>query len=457
MPGGFVTFRGLMGVALAIALLGGAGVAWFRAEGDAPTFDAAAPAAIGVPGRTIAIDVADSGSGLRQVRVVIEHAQGEAVLLETLYPGNIGSGGTPPQLLERIEFHIDPAKLDLAEGAATLVATARDWSWRDGLLGNETRWQVPLEIDLAKPRIQVDSGLTYVTRGGSGAVVYRIGEPTARDGVQVGDSFYQGYPMPGDEQNLSHRVALFAVATDAAPNSRIEVIAEDSAGNVGRASWPVVLKERNLPEDDVMLPPSFLETTVRNLADSEGIAKENLESAFNEINTRVRASNEARIRELVTDSAQTQLWRGAFVQLPNSKVTSRFAERRSYFSNGVKISSATHFGYDLASTSGAPIEASNSGRVVFAHELGIYGQCVIVDHGLGLFTLYAHLSRMDVAAGDSVEKRAQLGLSGATGLAGGDHLHFATILGGTYVEPLEWWDPLWVRTHIEARIEPTSQ
>jgi murein DD-endopeptidase MepM/ murein hydrolase activator NlpD len=445
-----------LGVVLTIALLGGAGIVWFRAEGDAPTVSAEAPAAIGAPGRTVAIDISDSGSGLRQVRVVIEHAKGEALVEEKVYPGNLGTGGIPPQLSEQIEFHIDPAKFELGEGAAKLVVTAHDWSWRNSFLGNETRWEVPLEIDLAKPRIQVDSGLTYIARGGSGAVVYRVGESTLRDGVQVGDSFYRGYPAPGKEQDASHRVALFAVATDSPADPRIEVIAEDSAGNVGRASWPAVLKEKKLPEDDVILPASFLKTKVRNLADVEGIATDDLEKAFNEINTRVRASNEAQIREVVANSAQTQLWKGAFVQLKNSQVTSRFAEQRSYFSNGVKISNATHFGYDLASTSGAPIGASNSGRVVFADELGIYGQCVIVDHGLGLFTLYAHLSRIDVSAGDNVDKRGQLGLSGATGLAGGDHLHFATIVGGTYVEPLEWWDPLWVRTHVEARIKPVS-
>jgi murein DD-endopeptidase MepM/ murein hydrolase activator NlpD len=94
--------------------------------------------------------------------------------------------------------------------------------------------------------------------------------------------------------------------------------------------------------------------------------------------------------------------------------------------------------------------------VVFAGELGIYGDCVIIDHGLGLFSLYAHLSSLGVSAGDQVEQSSELGRSGETGLAGGDHLHFALIVGGTYVEPLEWWDPVWVRTHVEARLGPSN-
>jgi murein DD-endopeptidase MepM/ murein hydrolase activator NlpD len=138
-------------------------------------------------------------------------------------------------------------------------------------------------------------------------------------------------------------------------------------------------------------------------------------------------------------------------------VTSRFAEHRSYFVDGEKNSEAIHFGYDLASTAAASITAANSGRIVYADDLGIYGNCVVIDHGFGLATLYGHLSRIDVGEGDEVAKGDALGLSGATGLAGGDHLHFAILVGGTYVDPLEWWDPAWVRTHIEARLAPSKR
>ena len=101
---------------------------------------------------------------------------------------------------------------------------------------------------------------------------------------------------------------------------------------------------------------------------------------------------------------------------------------------------------------GAPITAANAGRVIFADTLGIYGNSVVLDHGLGVSSLYAHLSRIDVREGDLLEKDQRLGLSGASGLAGGDHLHFAVLVSGTYVDPKEWWDPKWVREHIEARL-----
>ena len=248
------------------------------------------------------------------------------------------------------------------------------------------------------------------------------------------------------------RIALYAVATGETPPPEIHVIAEDAAGNRARASWPVVVQQRSLKAGNVTLPGSFLERTVRPLAEAERIPNDDLVAAFHVINTELRSANEARIRELLANSAGESLWQDAFQQLPNSKVTSPFAEERVYFVNGVRVSEATHFGYDLASNTAAPIPAANAGLVAFAGNLGIYGNCVLIDHGLGLASLYGHLSRVDVATGDRVEKGQRLGLSGATGLAGGDHLHFAMLVGDTYVDPLEWWDPAWVRTHIDNHL-----
>jgi len=122
--------------------------------------------------------------------------------------------------------------------------------------------------------------------------------------------------------------------------------------------------------------------------------------------------------------------------------------------SGKQVSKATHYGYDLASTRAAPILAANAGRVVYADDLGIYGNCVLIDHGLGVTSLYGHLSQIDVSPGDRVERGQSLGRSGASGLAGGDHLHFAILVGGTYVDPLEWWDPKWVASNVEQRLTP---
>jgi murein DD-endopeptidase MepM/ murein hydrolase activator NlpD len=280
-------------------------------------------------------------------------------------------------------------------------------------------------------------------------VAYRVSEPPARDGVQVGDLFFSGFPRPGGGDG--ERVALFAIPTDVPEQVSVAVVAEDAAGNATRAGWPLVVKRRRLPDANVTLSRNFLETVIPRFTNRKIDSAQELSAAFDEINTRVRSESERRVRELLADPASDFISDARFEQLHNSKVTSRFGEHRTYFFEGRPVSSATHYGYDLASFSAAPITAAAAGRVVHAGELGIYGSCVIVDHGLGLATLYGHLSRLDVAAGARVEQGQRLGLSGDTGLAGGDHLHFAVLVGETYVDPLEWWDARWMKSHIYSR------
>ena len=435
----------LRNAVLALLLIGAAVMGWLRFEGSPPIVETPPAQLIGVGGRSVALELTDEGAGLRRLTVVLDHAEGAQTLLDEEYPGSWLTGAAVRET-RRVELLIDPRRIEVPRGEAFLRVSVRDWSWREGFEGNETRLDVPLEFDLDPPRIVVATGLTYVYRGGAGAVVYSVSEPTIRDGVQVGDAFFRGFPLEG------RRVAFYAVPTHAAAQPAIRVVAEDAAGNPSEARWAVVMNEKGLPDVSVTLSQQFLERRVAPLARAHNVDGTDLAAAFREINETLRASDEARIRELIADSAPERLWQGAFLQMPNSKVTARFGERRRYFVDGQPLSKATHFGFDLAATRAAPIPAANAGRVVFAGDLGIYGGCVLVDHGLGLTSLYAHLSRLDVAAEQRVKRGQTLGLSGATGLAGGDHLHFAILVGDSYVDPLEWWDPKWVRSNVDARL-----
>ena len=135
---------------------------------------------------------------------------------------------------------------------------------------------------------------------------------------------------------------------------------------------------------------------------------------------------------------------------------SGFADHRTYLHAGDEIDQQVHLGFDLASTANAPIRAANAGRVIFADYLGIFGNCVVIDHGMGLQSLYAHLSSIDAATGDEVGRDDVIGLSGQTGLAGGDHLHFAVLLHGQPVSPVEWWDANWIEDRILRKLREAS-
>ncbi len=133
---------------------------------------------------------------------------------------------------------------------------------------------------------------------------------------------------------------------------------------------------------------------------------------------------------------------------------SRFGDERTYLYDKQKIDTQTHLGYDLASLRHSPVVAANTGKVVLAENLGIYGNCVIIDHGLGLFSLYGHLSSISAQEGGVVKKGEEIGRTGDTGLAGGDHLHFSMMLYGIHVNPIEWWDGKWLKDHIQAKLLP---
>jgi murein DD-endopeptidase MepM/ murein hydrolase activator NlpD len=146
-------------------------------------------------------------------------------------------------------------------------------------------------------------------------------------------------------------------------------------------------------------------------------------------------------------------WKGAFLRLPNSARRAGFADHRIYKYKGHIIDRQTHMGIDLASVAQSPVLASNTGKVIFAEGLGIYGKTVIIDHGFGLFSMYSHLSSFNVKKGQMVPKGDIIGRTGVTGLAGGDHLHFGMLVHNTFVNPVEWWDASWIKNNISDKID----
>ena len=434
----------LRSLKLVLALLVVAAAVWTcqRAEREAPVVETAENLTLGAAGGEVAIDLADPASGLRNVRVTLSHAEGETLLLEREFPGDLFLGGVLNA--RTLSPRIEAEALEAVRGDAWLRVEVRDWS----LFENGTLQEIPLSVDREAPEIEIASGLTYLRQAGSGAVTYTLSELAERDGVRVGEHFFHGFAKPGGEG--LQRVALFAIPPGTDPDLPVLVIAEDAVGNLAESGWATVVKPWPLRDAHVTISPAFLARILPRFDHGDAA---DLAAAFDDVNTRVRAENERRVRELIAESDTQLSLDGGLQQMSGSMVTSRFGERRAYFLKGKRISEAVHLGYDLAATARAPIGAAAPGRVVHAGDLGIYGKCVLIDHGLGLTTLYGHLSSLDVKAGQRVERNQQLGRSGATGLAGGDHLHFSVLVGDVYVDPIEWWDDEWVRTHVQTALE----
>jgi murein DD-endopeptidase MepM/ murein hydrolase activator NlpD len=166
----------------------------------------------------------------------------------------------------------------------------------------------------------------------------------------------------------------------------------------------------------------------------------------------MRTDNDSVLREICQKSQPRQLWEGTFLRMKNAAPMALFGDKRTYHYQGKAIGESTHMGVDLASTANAPVEAANHGIVAYAGYLGIYGNMVIIDHGLGFFSIYAHLNSIDVKNGQEVKKGNIIGHTGTTGLAGGDHLHFGLLIGGQFVNPQEWWDPHWIADNVSKKM-----
>jgi murein DD-endopeptidase MepM/ murein hydrolase activator NlpD len=294
-------------------------------------------------------------------------------------------------------------------------------------------------------------------------VVYKATPPDVTSGVRVGDVEYLGFPAPvanvaGADPSL--KVAFFALLHDQPINAPIAAFARDDAGNQAKASFIDNVFEKPFKKSKIALDDKFIDRVVPEILEHSPELKiatptgtgSDLLPAFLKINGDLRKINADEILALAAKTSATRFWNGPFVQLGNSQVEASFADHRTYTYAGKEVDQQVHLGFDLAVTSRVAVVAANAGTVLNASWLGIYGNCVVIDHGLGVQSLYGHLSSFDVKVGDTVTRGQTIGRSGMTGLAGGDHLHFTMLVGGQMVNPVEWWDPHWIADRVDRKL-----
>jgi murein DD-endopeptidase MepM/ murein hydrolase activator NlpD len=358
---------------------------------------------------------------------------------------------------------------ELEAGAARLVVSATRRSFL-GLRTVSSTASRDIQVRLEPPRLAVISTHHYVNHGGSEMVIYRATPADAQSGVRVGEVEYPGFALPGagspgpgdsrsGDADPGVRVAFFALLFDQPLKTPIAAYARDEAGNQAQATFVDNVFEKPFKHSHIDLDDSFLNRVVPEILEHSPELKipppaagADMLPAFLKINGELRRINSDEIAALGKTTARTRLWHGPFVQLGNSQVEAAFADHRTYFYKGKEVDRQVHLGFDLAVTSHVAIVAANDGKVLHASWLGIYGNCVIIDHGMGVQSLYGHLSSFDVHVGDIVTKGQTIGRSGMTGLAGGDHLHFTMLVDGHAVSPVEWWDAHWIEDRVERKL-----
>jgi len=389
------------------------------------------------------IDITDTGTGLRSVTATISQGGREQSLASEQYA----------QPIPAKKITVALAKVPgIQEGPAVLRVGARDaslWHW---FKGNDAVLERNISIDVTPPTIELVADDRYIDFGGVGAIVYKASADTAKTGIEAGSHWFPGFRgvVRGHPDEY---FALFAHAYDVQPTERATIVATDKAGNTQRMRLPYELKNVKYKKSTIAVSDSFFQNKVVPLLTDLSKRNGSVKEVFVAVDHDVRKQNEDKIAEVTSKATPKPLWDGAFHQLSNSKVEANFADQRTYTYKGEPIDTAFHLGYDLSVTKHYPIEAANSGVVAFTGFLGLYGNAILIDHGLGLYTLYGHCSQIDVKPGERIEKNQIIGKTGETGFAGGDHLHFGVYLDGVAVLPVEWWDAKWIADNITPKLE----
>ncbi|SEM26246.1 Peptidase family M23 [Syntrophus gentianae] len=391
---------------------------------------------------TVNLTFSDPQSGLSKTELVLIQDGRTYPLSALTYP----SGKVKTQ---KIRMVLDPAKIKVHEGPATLHISATDCA----LFSNSISVDKPVMIDFGPPQIFPLNTQNHINPGGTCVVAYRVSEPVTMTGILVDSSFCKAYPI-----SLSGKpafIAYFPVPMEAGNRPvNIRIVARDQGGNESSSTVPYLLLNKTFRSDKMMLSESFLQRKMPEFqAANPQLRGKTLLDTFIYVNTQMRAENFKTIQGLSAKSEPRQLWNDTFLRMKNASPMALFGDRRTYIYGGQQVGESIHEGVDLASTTQAPIEAANNGIVVFAGPLGIYGNTVMIDHGFGLFTLYAHLSTISVKSAQTVSMGSVIGSSGLSGLAGGDHLHFGMMVGGQFVNPQEWWDPHWIKDNVLRKME----
>jgi murein DD-endopeptidase MepM/ murein hydrolase activator NlpD len=334
----------------------------------------------------------------------------------------------------------------LRDGKAKLIieATSND------LRGKTSRLEREVTIVSQPPAVSVDSEQHYLYLGMADLATFSVSGGWTQAGVRVGDQSFRAWPMPGGKNGL---FSLFAFAWNMPAGTIPVVFASNGAGNDVTSPITVQFPKKEQPHyttHDLQVSDAFMQKVIGELdpnGSGDPVAR------FVKINSEMRRANNKTLADLQYKTADHWLFSQPFTRQSHSQAEASFADLRNYIYQGKKIDQQVHLGYDLAVTQHVGVEASNDGKIVYAAPLGIYGNCIVVDHGYGLQTIYGHLSRIDVHEGDTVKRGQVMGLSGMTGMAGGDHVHFAMQLDGVQIDPKEWWDPHWIQDHIARRVD----
>lgn len=322
------------------------------------------------------------------------------------------------------------------------------WNW---FKGNEVVSKSKIIIDKKSPIANVVSNSYLLRQGGSGVIVAEINDENLKDYyISFNDEeVFEMFPF----YKKNYYISIITWPIDIKEFKKVNIVAVDKANNKTITKVPFYIKPFKEKVDQIKISDDFVNTISKHvLENSDMTIPSNVVDTFVKANKELREKNVKTIRDVskknLASSGQIPFDVKTFVRMTNAATFAQYGERRHYYYNDQKIDEAWHLGMDWASTKRADIIVTNPGKVIYKDYLGIYGDTVIIDHGLGLGSLYAHTSSINVEVGNDVKTGDKIGNTGATGAVFGDHLHFGMLVQGIEVNPNEWLDNDWIKVNL---------
>ena len=386
-----------------------------------------------------------SPHGVRRVTAELEQDGQQYKVFEAEQPAHrvffLGKKQPPSE----VKFSAGKAQAPaLHDGKARLIVEAQANDFHAGT----TTVSLDVDVNTQPPRVTADGLQHYINQGGVELVTFTISGYWTEAGVRVGPYTFRSFPLPG---HANERFSIFAFPWDVPADTMPLVYARNPSGAEAKAHFSCKIFPKKFRSRDLELTDAFIDK-VTDETDPTGTG-DKLQRLL-KIHGDLRRQNNQVLADLRLKTEERMLWTGPFWRY--GKTESEFADHRAYVYHGKVVDHQTHLGFDLSDVQHAPVVAANDGRVVFAGPLGIYGNCIVVDHGYGLQSIYGHLSQIGVNVGDMVKRGKEMGRSGATGLAGGDHLHFSMQVDGVQITPVEWWDEHWIHDRILSKVSGKS-
>ncbi len=333
-----------------------------------------------------------------------------------------------------------------------LIIKATDKSNWNFLQGNRLVKVITVKVDYKRPNVNILSNSYSITRGGSALVVFQVKDDALKSFfVEAGGRFFKAQPYKKE----GYYATLIAWPFNK-ENFTANIHAEDMAGNKRIVNIPLYLLGKKYRTSTIQAKDKFIDGKISDLIATEPKYStiENRLEKLKAVNETMRLENEEHIHALAKNVSDEMIdsWKiKKFYPLKNAAKVASFGDHRYYYyeTKDNVVSESYHVGLDMASTKMASVVSSNAGVVVNDEDNGIYGNMPMIDHGLGLYTLYGHCSTILVRKGDHISAGTVIAKTGKSGLALGDHLHFGILVQGVEVRPEEWMDRKWIRDNVD--------